>query len=94
MKKTLAQMGAKLIFHAVNGGRDSSEMSQTVVKNYHEANLRIRACADSVHIVTVDNAAPTNIPTSSYSGAVGPDGSWICRMPDIGEQLHCIEISL
>lgn len=90
----LAQMGAEIIFHAVNGGRDESEMSQKVVKNYHEANLRIRADADRVYIATVDNAAPVTIQTSSYSGVVAPDGRWVCRMPDIGEQMQCIEIVL
>lgn len=88
----LAQMGAKVFFHAVNGGRDRSEMSQVVVKSYHESNLRIRAAAEGIYIVTTDNAAPSDIPTSSYSGVVVPDGSWLCRLPDTGEQFMCAEI--
>ena len=81
----LARMGAQVIFHAVNGGRDGGEWSR-VAWRYHEANLRMRARASGVWIVTVDSAHPIHIPCSAPSGIVGPDGEWIVTVEPQGER--------
>ena len=83
----LGLAGARIIFHAVNGGRDASPMSQVVVKAFHESNLRMRARADGLYIATVDNAFPTDIGVSAPGGLVGPDGEWITRAPDRGTEM-------
>ena len=44
LTQDLARMGAQVIFHAVNGGRNGSEWSR-VNWAYHESNLRMRAHA-------------------------------------------------
>ena len=87
-------MGAQVVFHAVNGGRDGSEWSG-VAWRYHEANLRMRARAGGLWVVTVDNCHPTHLNCSAPSGVISPDGSWVCTAPARGEYLfaHTIELS-
>lgn len=85
LSQQLAGMGARVVFHAVNGGRDGSEWSE-VAWRYHEANLRMRARAGGVWIVTVDNAHPARWPCSSPSGVIAPDGQWAGQAAPRGEQ--------
>jgi len=91
--RQLADKGARVIFHAVNGGRDAGEMSR-LNWQYHEVNLRMRAGAAGVWIVTVDNAEPVALPCSAPSGVLNPTGAWACRAPDRGLQLfvHTLEL--
>jgi predicted amidohydrolase len=86
LTQQLAGMGAKVIFHAVNGGRDGSEWSR-VAWRYHETNLRLRALAGRVWIVTVDSCYPSHLRCSSPSGVVSPEGKWKKRVAAQGEQL-------
>jgi predicted amidohydrolase len=94
LSQQLAQRGARIILHAVNGGRDGSEWSRDTVWHFHESNLRMRAAAGSVWIVTVDNAAPIDLPCSAPCGVIDPHGQWACRTVPIGEQffVHTIEV--
>ena len=94
LTQQLSKMGARLVFHAVNGGRDGGEGS-TVNWNYHESNLRMRARAGRLWLVTVDSAEPTSIPCSSPSGVIDPEGRWACRTDNIGEAffVHTIEFN-
>ncbi len=85
LTQQLSKLGAQIIFHAVNGGRDGSEWSE-VNWRYHEANLRMRAQAGQVWIVTVDNCAPLEWPTSAPGGVIAPSGEWVCRAEAKGEQ--------
>jgi predicted amidohydrolase len=82
----LAEMGAHVVFHAVNGGRDGGEWSRDVFVAYHETNLRLRARAAGVWAVTVDSCSPVTVPCSSPSGVIAPDGTWAIRAPDRGPQ--------
>jgi len=93
LSQQLADMGARVIFHAVNGGRDGSEWSE-VAWRFHEANLRMRARAGQVWIVTVDSCHPDKWPCSAPSGVVAPDGQWVCRAESRGEQLFVHTIDL
>ncbi len=85
LTQRLARMGARIIFHAVNGSRDGSDVSK-LAWQYHEANLRLRALAGRLWIVTVDSCEPTHLQCSSPSGVVNPAGQWVCRAEPIGEQ--------
>ena len=87
LSQKLAEMGAKIIFQAVNGGRNGSDWSRNVFWPFHETNLRIRAQTGKLWIVTVDNCHPTNIPCSSPSGVLRPNGNWAVQTPDQGEQI-------
>lgn len=94
LTQQLSKIGVRIIFHSVNGGRDSTEYAQVVQKNYHEANLRIRAAAGNLWIATVDNCFPQEIPTSSPGGIIDPKGNWIMKMSDEGEQLCAYTIEV
>lgn len=93
LTQQLSRMGARVIFHAVNGGRDGSELSQ-VAWHYHDSNLRLRALAGRVWIVTVDNCEPVHLPCSAPSGVVSPSGEWAGRVPSYGEQFFALTIEL
>lgn len=93
LTRQLSSMGADVIFHAVNGGRDGSEWSE-VVWHYHESNLRMRACAGRLWIVTVDNCRPLDIPCSAPSGVLTPRGHWGCRTEPKGRQFFAYTIDL
>jgi len=92
LTQQLSKMGAKIIFHAVNGGRSGSEWSD-VAWQYHESNLRMRARAGGLWIVTVDNCNPIEIRCSSPSGVIHPQGKWVCKAKPRGEQFfsHAIQ---
>jgi predicted amidohydrolase len=94
LSQELALKGARIIFHAVNGGRDGSEWSR-VAWQYHETNLRMRARAGRVWVVTADSCYPMDIPCSAPSGVVDPDGQWACKTGSQGEQFfaHTIVLS-
>jgi predicted amidohydrolase len=85
LTQQLARMGARIVFHAINGGRDGSPMSG-LAWQYHESNLRMRAMAGHLWIVTVDNCHPQTIPASAPSGVLSPAGEWMVRVPAIGER--------
>jgi len=85
LTQQLSRMGARVIFHSVNGGRDGSEWTQ-LSWHYHESNLRMRARAGAVWIVTVDSADPLELPCSAPSGVIDPEGNWLVKAPPQGEQ--------
>lgn len=93
LSQQLSKMGAKVIFHAVNGGRDESEFSQKVVRQFHESNLQMRAKAGGVWIATVDNAFPVDRANACSGGVIGPDGQWKVQAPVCGERYYTYTIS-
>ena len=94
LTQTLSEMGAQVIFHAVNGGRDGSPYAREVIWPFHESNLRIRARAGKVWIVTVDNCHPLDIPCSAPSGVISPEGVWAVKADPVGEQFFSFPIDL
>lgn len=94
LSRQLAEKGARIIFHAVNAGPDDSAWAQDVVRPFHETNLRLRAQADKLWIITVDNCGPDNMPCAAPSGVIDPEGNWVCRTEARGERffVHTIEI--
>ncbi|MBN1582192.1 MAG: carbon-nitrogen hydrolase family protein [Anaerolineae bacterium] len=91
LSQQLARMGARIIFHAVNGGRNGSEWSR-LAWQYHESNLRLRARAGQLWIATTDSCTPIDLPCSAPSGVVAPDGSWACQVKAQGEQFFAYTI--
>jgi len=91
LTQQLSKMGARIIFHAVNGGRSGSEWSD-VAWQYHESNLRMRANAGKIWIVTVDNCYPPEIRCSAPSGVISPKGDWVCKADPQGEQFFSYTI--
>lgn len=93
LTQQLARMGARVIFHAVNGGRSGGEWSQ-VNWSYHESNLRMRAQAAHLPIVTVDNCYPSPLPCSAPGGVIGKDGNWVVCTKKYGEQFFAWTLEL
>lgn len=94
LSQLLSDMGAKIIFHAVNGGRDESGYSQVVTRNFHESNLRMRARAGNIWILTADNAYPPDKPNSCTGGVIAPDGSPMYQAPRTGEYFFTCGIDI
>lgn len=96
LTQQLARMGARVIFHAVNGGRGGQDTfaTESVYKNYHESNLRLRARAGGLWIATVDNSYPLELPVTSPAGIVNPEGNWVVMAPAQGKQLFCHTIGV
>lgn len=93
LTQQLAEMGAGVVLHAVNGGRDGGEWSK-LVWHYHEANLRMRARAGRLWIVTVDNCHPIDLDCSAPSGVIDPDGNWAVQAERRGKQLFAWTIDV
>lgn len=93
LSQQLARMGARIVYHAVNGGRDGGEWSE-VAWRYHEANLRMRARAGRLWIVTVDSCHPVELRCSAPSGVVDPSGNWACQVEPQGERFYLYDIAL
>lgn len=93
LTQQLARLGARVILHAVNGGRDGGAMSE-LCWQYHESNLRMRAMAGGLWIVTVDSCHPTNTRCSAPSGVVAPSGDWAVRAPEQGEAMFVYTIGV
>ncbi len=87
LSQQLSRKGARIIFHAVNGGRNGGDWSRDVFWPFHETNLRIRAQTGKIWIATADNCHPTNIPCSAPSGVLRPNGHWAVKAPDQGQRM-------
>ena len=61
----LAKRGARIIFHAVNGGRSRGEWSD-VNWNFSQQQLAHAARASNLWIVTVDSCEPIDIRCSAF----------------------------
>ncbi len=81
----LSKMGARVVFHGVNGGRNQDMFCEQVIRLYHESNQHIRTMAARVWLVTVDNAAPHDLPTAAPGGVIAPDGTWAYQTPTAGD---------
>jgi len=94
LSQQLSESGARIIFHAINGGRNGGPWSEQVNWPYHETNLRMRAVSGKVWIVTADNCFPTDIPCSAPSGVLQPNGQWAAQARRVGEDIvvHTIEL--
>ena len=87
----LTKMGARVIFHAVNGGRGDQE-SIDLNRAYHESNQRLRAIVDHLWVVTVDNAFPLMKENSCSGGVISPQGKYLCKLPTPGEGIFIQDI--
>lgn len=93
LSQQLVRMGARVIFHAVNGGGKGTEWYRDVYWHFHAANLRMRAEAGKTWIVTVDASLSPSWPCSAPSGVLNPEGDWVCRTHAEGEQFFVHTLS-
>lgn len=90
----LANMGARIIFHAVNGYRDNSYFSQQVTRRFHESNLLMRAGLFNVCIATVDNCYPQDISCSAQGGVISTKGRWLCKSKKKGMDVYICDVPI
>jgi predicted amidohydrolase len=90
----LSEMGVKVLFHSVHAGRGTDEFRNTVVRNFHESSMRLRAKAGKLWFVTVDNCYPLDVPGQSPSGVINPEGNWEVQVPTIGEHYYAYTIDV
>lgn len=95
LSQKLSKAGAQIIFVAINGGRDGGPWSEEVFWPYHETNMRMRAAASRVWVVSADNSFPHTIPCSAPSGILRPNGQWAEQAPRQGEHVtvHTIDLT-
>jgi len=94
LTRRLSRMGAKIVFHAVNGGRSAETVAKGLDRRFHEVHVLIKARADGLVICTVDNAAPEHIGVSSLAGIAAPDASWLYTLPDMGRRVATFDVTL
>lgn len=76
----LAQMGAEIILHAINSGGDQR------YRAFHESSAELWARTLGLPIVEVNAAPADGRPVNARTGLIGPDGSRVIAVPDVGEQ--------
>jgi predicted amidohydrolase len=81
----LKQMGAQVILHAINSGRDLRH------RPFHESSTELWARTLGLPIVQVNAAAPEGMPVNARSGLVAADGTRPVSAPDTGEQYFVCE---
>jgi len=83
----LRQMGAQVIFHAINSGTNQR------YKNFHESSAELWAYSLKIPIVEV-NAAKGNDAINAQSGLIGVDGKRPVEVPYSGEQFFICEFEI
>ena len=94
LSQKLSKAGAEIIFLAINGGRDGGSWSREVNWPFHEVNMRMRAAAGRVWVVSADNSFPHTVPCSAPSGVLRPNGQWAMQVPRKGEHVKVFTIEL
>jgi len=93
LAQQLSAMGARIIFDAVNGGRDGGYWSD-IAWTYHECNLLMRAHAGGLWVVVADSCEPARLRCSCPSGVISPQGQWVCQARDHGPENFVCTIEL
>jgi predicted amidohydrolase len=89
----LSLLGARVVFLAVNAGQSEGE-EFALIRQYHEANLRLRARTAKTWVVSADAADPSGeLSSQAPSGIVDPNGNWVVMTKPKGEQMfaHTID---
>jgi predicted amidohydrolase len=82
------------VIHSVNAGVGEGQELE-LVRSYHEANLRLRARAGRLWIVTANAADPDGKRAGhSPSGIVDPKGAWVVQAESKGEQFFAGTIEI
>jgi predicted amidohydrolase len=90
----LSRMGARVVFLSVNSSQSEGD-ELALNRQYHEANLRLRARSAKTWVVSVDAADPKGILSSQApSGIIDPNGRWIIKTKAIGQQMFAYTIDL
>ena len=84
----LKQLGAQVIFHAVNSGTVQR------YRSFHESTQALWAWALQVPIVTANAVRDDKTPVNCRSGVIAADGERKCDAPDDGVRFFSYQLSL
>jgi predicted amidohydrolase len=91
----LARLGAKVIFHSVNAGQSKEGDELTLIRAYHESNVRMRARGGRQWIVVANAADPKGERAGHVtSGVVDPAGKWVVQADPKGERFFAATIDV
>jgi predicted amidohydrolase len=94
LTQQLAKLGARIILLAVNGGPGQGEENE-LNRQYHEANLRMRARTARVWVIVADNCGNRKeLFCSAPCGVISPEGKWVIKTPARGEQFFAYSIEI
>jgi predicted amidohydrolase len=95
LTQQLAKMGATLIFHSVNAGQSPDGEELTLVRAFHESNLKLRARSGRQWIVVANAADPKGERAGHVtSGVVDPKGKWAVQADLKGERFFAATIEI
>jgi predicted amidohydrolase len=91
----LARMGAKAIFHSVNAGQSKEGEELTLIRAYHESNVKMRARGGRQWVVVANAADPKGERAGHVtSGVVDPTGKWVVQADPKGERFFAATIEI
>lgn len=84
-------LGAAVIFHAISCSGETDPARRAILLDWHVAHHRTWAMRIGITIVAANQ--PRTLGSLVHCGIVGPDGSYVVRVPNEGEHLFVGEIS-
>jgi len=95
LSQQLSKMGAKVIFHSVNAGQSKEGEELTLVRSFHEANVKMRARGGRQWVVVANAADPKGERSGHVtSGVVDPAGKWVVQADLKGERFFAATIEI
>jgi predicted amidohydrolase len=95
LTQQLAKLGTKVIFHSVNAGQSPEGEELTLIRAYHESNVRLRARGGRQWIVLANAADPKGERAGHVtSGVVDPTGKWVVQAEAKGERFFAATIEV
>jgi len=95
LTQQLAKMGATLLFHSVNAGQSKEGEELTLIRAYHESNVKMRARGGRQWIVVANAADPKGERAGHVtSGVVDPTGKWVAQVDALGERFFAATIEI
>jgi predicted amidohydrolase len=94
LTQQLADLGARVVFHAVNSGSARGD-ERALNRQFHESNLRMRARTGRLWIVVADaSSSEAGLEHQCPSGVVDPSGRWAVRVDGEGERFFAFTLEI
>jgi predicted amidohydrolase len=85
-------LGASVIFHAISCSGETDPAKREILMDWHAAHHRTWAMRIGITVVAANQ--PKALGSLVHCGIVGPDGNYVVRVPNHGEQFFVGDISL
>lgn len=84
-------LGASVVFHAISCSGETDPAKREILMDWHVAHHRTWAMRIGITVVAANQ--PKALGSLVHSGIIGPDGNYVIRVPNQGEQFFVAEIS-